>query len=138
MKKSKRNFKLKKRLTRKHGGKKNNASLLITQMGGQLAPAPAPTDGVVAGLNIASVVDSMNTFGNIVYKLRQAANSSFNSADQHVTTSDAGITAATSMSNAAVSLSNAYFGVEGRTIGLYHSLVNAPLYLPPSNPAAAP
>jgi len=128
MKKSKKN-KLSKKITRKYGGKKNNTALLVTQMGGVDAPAPAP-DGVVPGLNVASVIDSMTTFGNVVYKLKQAADSSRESAEQHLLTSQVGKEAAASMSTAALSLSNAYFGVQGETTGLYHSLVNAPDYTP--------
>ena len=129
MKKSKKN-KLSKKITRKHGGKKNNTSQVVTQMGGVVeAPAPASI-GVVEGLNVASVIDSMKTFGNVVYKLKQAADSSRESAEQHLLTSQVGKEAAASMSTAALSLSNAYFGIPGETTGLYHSLVNAPDYIP--------
>jgi len=152
MKKSKRNFKLKKRLTRKYGGKKNNTALLVTQMGGAPAPypKPAPAPGVSYSLNYATILPALKTFADGIATLVNDTQSDIAYANKHYIVAQGDLSGAKLLQTAANSLMTAYLGynpvtgLNSTTEGLYNKVLNngpryvIPAELLPQSPAPAP
>jgi len=144
----------------KKGGdknKKNNIdmSTLTTQMvGGQQTPAPSPAPrpapapapavvpppaGVNYNLDYASVVQSLQTFGETVWELKEATALGKEAAAERVLAAEADKAAVDALDTAAASLYNAYFGAgtgNARTRGLFDTLVPSTTFIPP--PSASP
>ena len=150
MKKSKRNFKLKKRLTRKYGGKKNNTALLVTQMGGAPAPKPAPAPGVSYSLNYATILPALKTFADGIATFVNDTQSDIEYANKHYIVAQGDLSGAKLLQSAANSLMTAYLGYNpgngtySTTDGLYNKVLNngpsyvIPAELLPTAPAPAP
>jgi hypothetical protein len=138
----------------KKGGNKNkknniNMTTLTTQMvGGQAAPAPAPRAAgapppasVNYNLDYASVVQSLQTFGETVWNLKEATAMGKEAAAERVLAAQADKTAVEALDTAAASLNNAFFGAgtgASRTRGLFETLLPATTFIPPTSASPAP
>uniref|UniRef100_A0A6C0D760 Uncharacterized protein n=1 Tax=viral metagenome TaxID=1070528 RepID=A0A6C0D760_9ZZZZ len=132
---------------RKGGAKKNqNMAAMTTQMvGGQVSPAPAPrpapapasspASGVNINLDYPSVVRSLQTFGETVWRLKEATDLGKLAARERVLAAQTEETALISLDTAAGSLYNAFFG-SGSSTGLFSSITPNATFVPP--PSAAP
>jgi hypothetical protein len=129
----------------KKGGKKNQGNYLstITSMTGGEPPARAPAPaitGVNYNLNYASVKDSLTTFGNVAWRLKQAVDTGEQAAAQRIIAANADREASVALKTATQALYDAFNGVAGQTTGLYKTLLpsdtwTAPPALPSSSPA---
>jgi len=139
----------------KKGGNKNkknniNMSTLTTQMvGGQTpasqpapAPRPAPSPAAVNyNLDYASVVRSLQTFGETVWNLKEATAMGKEAAANRVLAAQADRTAVDALDTAAASLYNAFFGAgtgTSRTRGLFDTIVPSTTFIPPPSASPAP
>ena len=109
----------------KRGGQQKNMPIIASQMGG--APAAAPS--LNKTLDLISVKQSLDSFGNSVSSLNNAYISGVNAATQHMVTAEADAAAALSLKSATQSLYDAFFGVANPTdgtpptVGLYHTII---------------
>ena len=105
-------------------------------------PAPAvvpPPAGVNYNLDYASVVQSLQTFGETVWELKEATALGKEAAAERVLAAEADKAAVDALDTAAASLYNAYFGAgtgNARTRGLFDTLVPSTTFIPP--PSASP
>lgn len=138
MKKSKKNNRSK-RTTQKHGGKKNNTPLLITQMGGLApAPRPAPAPALAYNLDYSKVLPALKEFANGIGNFVNDTVSDYTYALAHKDVAVSDRNHAIDLSNAAKDLYTAYLG-DGTASkpGLYNIVLNkGPVYKPPTEPPA--
>lgn len=129
----------------KKGGKKNNADMarMTSQMIGGQAPAPsqaqAPAPAAVnINLDYSSVVRSLQTYGDTVWKLKEATATGVDAAAQRVLAARADETAIQSLNIAATALYNAFFGNSSTgTNGLYKTILPNETYVAPPAPPPA-
>lgn len=148
MKKTRKINKRRNRTYAKKGGKKNNMNMsrITTQMvGGQTpaagpAPQPAPSPASVnINLDYPSVVTSLQTFGDTVWKLKEATDLGKQAAHERVLAAQADETALQSLNTAAQALYNSFFGTgsgASATRGLFSTIVPSATFTPP--PSAPP
>jgi hypothetical protein len=138
----------------KRGGNKNkknniNMSTLTTQMvGGQGTPSPSPSPrpapspaGVNYNLDYASVAQSLQTFGETVWNLKEATAIGKEAAAERVLAAQADRTAVDALDTAAASLHNAFFGTgtgATRTRGLFQTLLPSTTFIAPTSASPAP
>jgi hypothetical protein len=138
----------------KRGGNKNkknniNMSTLTTQMvGGQGTPSPSPSPrpapspaGVNYNLDYASVAQSLQTFGETVWNLKEATAMGKEAAAERVLAAQADRTAVDALDTAVVSLHNAFFGAgtgDTRTRGLFQTLLPSTTFIAPTSASPAP
>lgn len=138
----------------KRGGNKNkknniNMSTLTTQMvGGQTTPFPAPAPagapppaGVNYNLDYASVVQSLQTFGETVWNLKEATAMGKEAAEERLLAAQADRAAVDALDTAAASLHNAFFGAgtgAARTRGLFQTLLPSTTFIAPTSASPAP
>jgi len=137
MSKTRRVNRRKNRTYHKKGGKKNNLNMttMSTQMlGGALgSPAPAPAS-VNYNMDYASVVQSLQTFGETVWNLKDATATGKDAANERVLAAQADAAAVNSLDIAAAALYSAFFGTN-TTNGLFRTMVPAATFVPPPSPA---
>jgi hypothetical protein len=162
MKKTRRiNKRRSKSRVKKGGAKKNNQNMstITTQMiGGQVAPAPAPRPApapaprpapaqaqppasVNINLDYNSVLRSLQTFGETVWRLKDATALGVEAANERVLAAQADKTALQSLDTATNALNNAFFGTgtgTSRSPGLFNIIIPSATFVPPSSAGPSP
>lgn len=131
------------------GAKKNNQNMatMTTQMIGGQTPAAGPAPAAPASVNInldyPSVVRSLQTFGETVWRLKEATDLGKQAAEERRLAAIADKTALDSLDSAALSLLNAFQGIRDSTgaiisQGLFKTIVPSATFIPPPSAASAP
>jgi hypothetical protein len=85
-------------------------------------------------MDYASVVQSLQTFGETVWNLKDATATGKDAANERVLAAQADAAAVNSLDIAAAALYSAFFGTN-TTNGLFKTMVPAATFVPPPSPA---